>query len=343
MNTNPLLVRVTLPLLMLLAGCSQAPKPNSQPDWLLGQSTQYPASRYITGRGQADELAVAKDRARADLAKTFSVQVSEQSQDSSSFSQTDSATKGTVAKNALDVSRNISTRTEQVLKGVEIADTWQDPQTRVYYALATLSRAKAAASLRSQIADLDASTRAYLDQAQASNDLFVKIAAATHALSAQTERSGLQSELQVADITGRGIPPAWSLGKLQADRSALLARLTINAAADGKDAVAVQKLLAGALADAGFTVASAAGYTMTAHLEYAALQPRDGWYWISGTLQVTLDGAGQAHGVRRWELKVSASDPALAQQRLMDQVSSDLQNDIQSTVLDFASGNVGSH
>jgi hypothetical protein len=342
-NTHPLLVRVTLPLMLLLVGCSQAPKPNHQPDWLLGQSAQYPASRYITGRGQADELAVAKDRARADLAKTFSVQVSEQTRDSSSFSQTNSTAKGTLAKNALDVSRNISTRTDQMLSGVEIADTWQDPQTRIYYALATLSRAKAAASLRSQIADLDAGTRAYLDQAQASNDLFVKIAAATHALSAQTERAGLQSELRVADITGRGMPAAWSLGKLQADRSALLARLRINAVADGKDAVAVQKLLAGALADAGFTVADAADYTMNAHLEYAALQPRDGWYWISGSLQVTLDGAGQAHGVRRWELKVSGSDPALAQQRLMDQVAGDLQNDIQSTVLDFASGNTGTH
>jgi LPP20 lipoprotein len=341
-NTRALIICVTLPWL-LLAGCSQQPKPNSRPDWLLGQSTQYPASRYITGRGQADELAVAKDRARSDLAKTFSVRVSEQSKDNSSFSQTDSVAKGAVTKNTMDVSRNISTRTDQMLNGVEIADTWQDPQTREYYALAILQRAKAAASLRTQIADLDANTRAYLDQAQASDDLFVKIAAATHALTAQTERAGLQSELQVADITGRGVPSAWNLGKLQADRSALLARLTINAAADGKDAAAVKKLLAGALADAGFTVSDKADYTMTAHLEYAALQPRDGWYWISGSLQVSLDGTGRAHGVRRWDLKVSASDPALVQQRLMDQIAGDLQNDIQTTVLDFTSGNAGTH
>jgi LPP20 lipoprotein len=341
-NTRTLIVCVTLPWL-LLAGCSQAPKPNSRPDWLLGQSTQYPASRYITGHGQADELAVAKDRARSDLAKTFSVQVSEQSRDSSSFSQTDSAAKGTVTKNTMDVSRDISTRTDQMLNGVEIADTWQDPQTQVYYALAILERAKAAASLRSQIADLDASTRAYLGQAQASNDLFVKIAAATHALAAQTERAGLQSELQVADITGRGVPSEWNLGKLQADRAALLVRLRINAAADGKDTVAVQKLLAGALADAGFTVSDKADYTMTANLDYSAFQPRDGWYWITGSLQVTLNGAGQAHGVHRWQLKVSGSDPALAQQRLMDQVADDFQNDIQATVLDFASGNSDTH
>ncbi|MGH8399835.1 MAG: LPP20 family lipoprotein [Gammaproteobacteria bacterium] len=339
MNTRTLFVWMTLSLSILLAGCSQSPKPNAQPDWVLGQSAQYPASRYLAGRGQADELAVARDRARSDLAKIFSVKVSEQSKDVSSFSQTDSAAKGAATKNSLAVSRSVDTSTDQILNGVEIADTWQDPQTQVYYALAILSRAKADAALRAQIAGIDAGTRTYLAQAQASDDLLVKIAAATQAVDAQTERAGLQSELQVADIAGVGLPPAWSLGQLQADRSALLARLRINAAAEGKDAAAVQKLLAGALAGAGFTVGSDAGYTMTARLDYDALQPRDGWYWISGSLQVNLDGAGHAHGVRRWQLKVSASDPVLAQQRLMDQVANDLQTDIQSTVLKFASGN----
>ncbi|HEX5340456.1 MAG TPA: LPP20 family lipoprotein [Gammaproteobacteria bacterium] len=339
MNTRTLMVLMIVPLATLLtSGCSQAPKPDARPDWVQGQSVKYPSARFITGRGQADELSLAKDRARADLAKTFSMNVSEQSKDSASFSQTDAG-----EKNTLDASRNISIRTDQMLSGVEIADTWQDPQTRVYYALAMLSRAKADAALRAQIADLDAGTRAYLNQAQASNDLFVKIAAAGHAVDAQTERAGLQRELQVADITGRGMPPAWSLGKLQADKAALLARLKITAAATGADAVAVQKLLAGALADAGFTVNTSGDYTLTAHLDYTALAPRDGWYWISGSLQVTLDGAGQAHGIRRWALKVSGSDPALAQQRLMDQVASDLQRDIQPTVLGFASGNTLAH
>lgn len=338
MNKCALPVWMTIPLLALLVGCSQSPKPDARPDWLLGQSSQYPAARYLTGRGQADELPVAKDRARADLAKTFSVTVSEQSRDVSSFSQTDSAASATVTKNAMDVSRNISTRTHEVLSGVEISGTWQDPQTGVYYALATLSRAKADAALRTQIANLDANTRAYLDQAQHSSDLFVKIAAATHAVEAQQERAGLQSELQVVDITGRGMPPAWTLGKLQGDRAALLARLSIKALADGKDAATVQQALAGALAGAGFTVSDNADYTMTAHLGYDTLPPRDGWYWITGSLQVSLDGEGKAHGVRRWELKVSGSDPALAQQRLMAEVSRDLQNDIQATVLNFAGG-----
>jgi len=332
-----------LPLLLILvlgmlSACSQATKPDARPGWILGQDAKYPSSGYLLGRGQGDNLAIAKDRARADLAKNFSVNVSERLKDISAYTQGATAP----AKNSLDVSRSLSTRTDEMLLGVEIGETWQDPVTQEYYALAVLSRLKTDVALRQQISDLDASTRSYLNQAQANNDLFVKIANATRAVDAQTTRTGLQQELQVVDITGRGLPPIWPLGQLQADRSALLARLKISAAATGQDAATVQPILAGALANAGFTVTGSGDYTMTANLNYANLSLRgDGWYWITGTLQVTLDAnnGGQAHGIHRWEVKVSATDPQLVHQRLMDQVALDLDTDIQTTILSFADGN----
>jgi hypothetical protein len=331
-------IRVFMIAAMLsLTACNPAKPGGERPDWVNGNASQYPASTYLTGHGQSDNMATARDRARADLAKNFTVNVSEQSSDTSSYSQ-NSADAGP-AKNSLDVSRNINTRTEQVLSGVEIAQTWQDPKSLQFYALATLSRAKAAAALRQQIGDLDAGTAASLNQAQNSSDLFDKIAAAGEAVDSQQTRAGLQKELQVVDPSGMGIPSSWSLAKLQADRSALLKQLQIAPAADGRDADAVKKVLAGALSDSGFTVADGANYTMTADLEYSDLPPQGGWYWISGTLQVTMNGTdSRAHGVRRWDLKVSGSNKQLAQQRLMDQVAEYLQHDVQGTVLAFASG-----
>lgn len=329
-------------LLILLVGvftaCSQGTRPNAQPGWILGQDAKYPSSSYLLGRGQGENLAIAKDRARADLAKNFSVNVSEQLEDISTYTQ---STAGP-ANNSQDVSRSLSTRTGEMLRGVEIGETWQDPVTQVYYALAVLSRLKVDAALRQQISDLDASTRSYLNQSQASNDLFVKISNATRTVDAQTTRTGLQQELQVVDITGRGMPPVWPLGQLQADRSALLARLKISVAATGQDAAAVRPILAGALANAGLTVAAGGDYTMTANLNYANTALRgNGWYWITGTLQVTLESNNgeQAHGVHRWEVKVSATDPQLVHQRLMDQIALDLNTDIQATILSFADGN----
>jgi hypothetical protein len=328
---------LTVSAVTLLAACASTKPGDVRPDWVLGNSSQYPTSTYLVGKGQADDMAVAKDRARADLAKIFSVAVNEQSQDTSSYSQDSSAAGG--AKNTLDVNRNITTRTEQVMSGVEISDTWQDPKAQQYYALATLSRAKASAALRQQIGDLDAGTASYMNQAQNSSDLFDKISAASQAVDAQTARAALQRSLQVVDLSGQGMPSSWPLAKLQADRAALLKQMQVAAAADGRDAPAVQKVLAGALADSGFTVTDKSPYTMTAVLDYADLPPQGGWHWITGTLQVTLTGNdSRAHGVRRWDLKVSGTDQQLAQQRLMDQVAQDLQSDIQGTVLAFATG-----
>jgi hypothetical protein len=324
--------------ILSLAACNSAKPGSDRPDWVDGNASQYPASAYLTGHGQSDNMATAKDAARVDLAKIFSVNVSEQSSDTSTYSQGDA--NGTpTAKNSLDVSRNIKTSTDQLLNGVEISQTWQDPQSLQYFALATLSRAKAGAALRQQIGDLDAGTAASLNQTQNSSDLFDKIAAATQAVASQQTRTGLQKELQVVDPSGMGIPSSWSLAKLQADRSALLKQMQIAPAADGRDADAVKKVLGGALSDAGFTVAEGANYSMTANLDYSQLPPQGGWFWITGTLQVTMNGTdSRAHGVRRWDLKVSGSNKQLAQQRLMDQVAQYLQTDIQGTVLAFASG-----
>lgn len=328
---------LTVMVVTLLAACNGAKPGDVRPDWVMGNSGQYPAATYLVGKGQADNMAVAKDRARADLAKIFSVAVNEQTQDTSSYSQDSTVAAG--PKNTLDVSRNITTRTQQVMSGVEISDSWQDVASQQYYALATLSRAKASAALRQQIGDLDAGTASYMNQAQSSSDLFDKIAAASQAVDAQTARAALQHSLQVVDPSGQGIPSSWPLAKLQADRTALLKQMQVTAAADGRDAADVQKVLAGALADSGFTVVDKSPYTMTAVLDYADLQPQGGWYWITGTLQVTLTGNdSRAHGVRRWDLKVSGTDPQLAQQRLMDQVAQYLQSDIQGTVLAFATG-----
>ena len=329
---------LSLAVFLLLAACGMTKPQDAQPDWVTGTSAAYPSSSYLTGRGQADEVAVARDRARADLAKVFSVSISEQTKDTSSYSQTNAG--GTpVMQNTMDVSRNINTRTDQVLSGVSISDSWQDPKTHEYYALATLSRSQAAAALRQQIGDLDAGTTAYLNQAQNSSDLFDKITAAGQAVDAQQTRAGLQHALQVVDVTGMGMAPNWPLAKLQADRAALLKQFQVSAAAEGQKPQDVKKILAGALGDAGFTVAEGAPYTLTANLDTANLKPQGGWYWITGTLQVTLNGNGRAHGVRRWDLKVSGTDPQLAEQRLMDQVAQYLQSDIQGTVLGFASPN----
>lgn len=337
MMTKTLLFLATAPL--LLAACSHGTRPNTQaPAWVHGTSEHYPASRYLTGHGQADSLAVARDRARADLAKTFAVKINAQSDDTSTSTRTSAST----TDHTLKLKRHIATQTDALISGIRIVDSWQNPTTQSNYALAVLPRQKAATALRQQITELDDGTQSNLQSARASQDLLAKIAASNQAVALQTQRAKLQSKLRVVSIAGHGITPRWSLDTLKADRAALLKRVTVAGVAKGANADQVQPMLAGALADAGFTVQHSAHYTITATLDYKPLPPRNGWYWLTGTLTLAMSGQHQTHHTARWTLKTSATAANLARQRLLDQVNTILYKRLPTAVLEFASGSRGS-
>ncbi len=204
----------------LLAGCASQP---TVPDWISGDSAKYKSEQYLIGRGQASTQEEAKDRARADVAKVFQVAVVASSED---IQRSKSDASGAPHYEE-EASRQISTRTDKIISGIQIAELWQDPANGSYHVLAILPRLQAAASLRQQIGELDDATRNYIEQSRKEDDLFLKIAGASHALELQHEREALQKNLQVVDITGRGVEPQWNSGKLEADLGMLLKRVSI--------------------------------------------------------------------------------------------------------------------
>ncbi|HWP94146.1 MAG TPA: LPP20 family lipoprotein [Gammaproteobacteria bacterium] len=318
----------------LIAACAQTPRKPARPDWVDGVSTRYPADQYLIGRGQGSERATAMDRARADLAKNFAVLIQERTTDTQTFTSGGATDAGEAT---LEVARALETRTETVLRGTEVPEIWQDPATRSFHALAVLSRARAGQALRQEIQSLDDGTRAFLAQAQGTDDLFRKIAAARRALEAQRTRAGLQAMLQAVDLTGRGVPAPWTLGKLEADLAELMARVRVSATAEGRDRDDVARMLAGALAAQGMTVADEAPYRMSAALDYDFLPPRDGWHWVRGTLTVELRGAdGTVQGTRRWELKESATDRETARRRLYEKADALLRDNVRDVIFALA-------
>jgi len=204
---------------VFLVGCSSVP--SGPPDWVNGKSAKYPDNQYLVGRGQADAQEDARNRARADLAKILEVGISAKSSDVTSFS---SGAEG--AKTESQVSRSIATRTDQIVRGIQIPETWQDPQTKSTYALAVLPRSQAAMGLRADIDRLDAATRGYVAQARNAPDLLAQVASASKALDSQRERDAVQQTLQVVDVTGRGVEPEQNSGQLAADLAALLSACT---------------------------------------------------------------------------------------------------------------------
>ncbi len=324
-------------LVTLLAACATSPD-TTRPAWIDGPSKRWPASAWLVGRGQSPSRAIAQDRARADLAKNFSVRVAETSRDVTRYEGSQPSGKsatGTVRRSAR---REIETRTEQILRGVEIADLWRDPQTGEYHALAVLDRMQAAAGLREFIADRDAATAREIALAREAADPLTAARHATRAVRLQVSREEAQRLLKVVDPSGLGEPSRWQLEVLRSDRDALLARVRIRTRVVADPVGDLEPLLAGAVADAGFAAsADAAGYLLQARLELTPLIDEQGWHWYRGSLQLELLDLPDQHprGSVRWPVKVSARDAGTARQRVLDEIGKRLQQDLRQTVISF--------
>ena len=313
------------------AACASTP---TEPDWLNGESHRYPRNEYLIGRGEAPTREAAQDRARADIAKVFSVAVDAASMDTQN-AKVDTAGGVKLEQQA---SRSIATRTQQVIGGIQIADLWQDPTTKAFHALAVLPRLQTATRLRQQIDELDAGTRQRIAQSQQASDPLLKIAAAQSAVQSQQDRDALQKSLQIVDITGHGVESPWSSGKLKADRDALLQRVSISASVTGDAPAGTSEMVAGALAQAGFAPGTAdSPFLLQAQMPLTDLGMQEGWYWLRSSLTVVLmeRNGGKVRGTHVWSLKANAPTRAEALKRLMAQADSTLKQELQGAIIEM--------
>lgn len=307
----------------------------------MGETPRYQESEFLIGHGDGVTLEEAKDRARADLAKIFSVSIVAESSDVSMFKGEGGGHNQEHDRTEMSISRALNTRTDQIMQGVHIAEVWQDPRTNRHYALATLRRASAAMSLRQEINRLDDATAHSVERARNAIDLFDKIGAARQALDAQIARTAYQKSLKVVDRTGQGMPPSWTVERLRADLDDLLKRARIGVRL-GDDATGqLGKSVAGALAAAGVTeTRENPDYLVDARLDLVDLGRREGWHWVTGTLEVKFSEriTERIRGTKRWSIKASAQDAALARQRALDQVDQLLRKELGGAVMGFVVG-----
>jgi hypothetical protein len=319
--------------LSLLSGCASS-KP-STPDWITGDSARFSSAQYLIGRGQASTQEEAKDRARADVAKIFQVAVVASSED---LQRSKSGPTGT-PQYEQQASRSISTRTDQIISGIQIAELWQDPATKSYYALAVLPRLQTAASLRQQISQLDEATADHIGQSRKNSDLFLKIAAASQAVGTQRERESLQKSLQVVDLTGRGTASKWNSAMLQSDLDELLKRVKIAPRVTADSTSGLAEVLDGALANAGFMIETGQhpDFVLQARMELTDLGQQQGWYWQRGELEISLaeTSTGRVRGSRRWTVKSSATDRQSSVMRAMNQADAILKKELRTAIIDM--------
>jgi len=325
---------------LLLQACATATK--GKPDWINGNSVKYPNSQFLIGRGEHKKQSIARDRARADLAKIFQVAVNEQSSDIVKYSSK-TVGKDTISELTSEASRDISTRTEQIVEGVEIAELWQEPKTKTHHALAVINRLQASSRLRQAINGQDEVTREHLASAQQSQDLIAKIGAASRAVHTQIERDSNQRILKIINRSGVGVPPSYNLGKLINDRDSLVKRLRISVKASADDLGDSERLVSGALAKVGFShnKSGKANYLLDVQTRMQPLEDKEGWFWLRGTLDINLlDANSQAsRGSHRWDIKVSAQNEASAKKRARSEIDKILKDELKQTIISFGQPN----
>ncbi|MCF6179461.1 MAG: LPP20 family lipoprotein [Geopsychrobacter sp.] len=318
-------------LLLLSTGCTGP----VVPDWVNSEPVDYPASRYLIGRGEGDTAGLARDRARADLAKVFQVAVREISRDRLQWQQ-----GGGHEGLQSSVSRNISSHTSQVIRGVQIGRIWRPAKGNITHALAVLDRVQARQLLRAEIENLDAETAQNISRARGEETLPEKISAAYNALFAQLNRQHPQKMLQIVDVTGRGLPSPYALAKLSGDLEALLDRWQIGLLVERDELGGLKDILAGALGNAGIQYvadSASAPYLLKAALDADKLTTSDGWIWQRGTLRIMLleTASGKVIGAHQWPYKGSARQVDMVEIRTRAQLADMLAQDLLGVLVEF--------
>lgn len=308
----------------------------AQPKWISDSSLEYPNGLYLTGRGVGATAEEAQNRARGDLATIFEVRVEVVNENTTTVAK--SGKKEQVNKLS---TQQVSAKTDKVISGINIAQVWRDPVTADFHALAVLSRAQAGASLREELAKIDAGVQQQIEAAQAAKDPLLKIGALAHALETSVKRDGFQASLKVVDPSGRGVEAPISQASIQAMVDNTLKHVQISPeVAEDAGAQGFSSILKGGLAAAGFLASSSAeaDFVLVGKLTMNDLGRQSNWNWFRATVEVSLveKASGRVRGSKTWPVKASAQDAKTARSRALIEIEKLLKQELRSAIIEFA-------
>jgi len=235
MRRKILTVGVVLFVALGLAACAHGEK---RPDWTRGQfEKDYPNFRCMVGAGEAGDMQTAKDRARTEIAKQFSVKVEQLVQTLQDYT----GMEGRRGENWIlktTMSELTRTYTDETIAGIEIRESWVDPESGVCHALAVLERPKAAMRLEQRVIELDFEIKKLLKWSRESGDKFSKVRPLVKALEMVKEREIKNSQLAVVGPSGEGIGPEVSAAELNDELNRVLAALVVAVQVEGDAALA---------------------------------------------------------------------------------------------------------
>lgn len=324
---------VLLMLALMVAGCA-----SGQPDWTDdGKSKDFPSKRYFTGFGTSTNLDAAKSRAKSNLSDQFMKKAVEAAKAEAVALRRENSQVASLV-NSQRVHAIIKRRTDKIITGARIADTWLGLKTKNHYALAVFPRGQVAGNLRYEINRLDRATATYVKRSHRGDDMLRRIRSASIALDAQIARGAFHRIL--LETNKETAANQWQLTKLGADLDRLLKRVRISPQVIDDTTGTLLTSVQGALSSAGFHVNTddSSEFILDVRLTLEDLGVRDNWYWSRGVLRMTLKERASGHdrGTVSWSIKAAGRSNSDAEQRIANKSDSLLKRQIRASIIKFA-------
>ena len=231
-----------------------------RPDWVDGDSIQYPSSQYLTGVGYASDRKSAEDRARAEIAKIFYSRIDSRTRSYQEYLQTTSKGKSRTEETfSIDEITKVST--QKVLSGVRISNVYQETGPgSLFYALAVLDRDQSATILTDRIQELDQGIKGLLIKAKDEEDTLAKIKSLKKAVQNHILREAYDVELRIVSRSGAGISPPIHFTEIKSRLESILFRdFFIGVSVTGSRAGEIQEALVQGLNQQGFSISEDLG------------------------------------------------------------------------------------
>lgn len=290
-------------LSLLLAVLLPAPLParaEAPPDWVSASSPDYPKAAYLTGVGEGPTQDKAADKARAEIAKVFSLEVRARTQSSAR-----EVSDGAVSTYSQDVSDEVRTFTAKVVDGIEIARRWR-AEDGTHYALAVLDRAHALKVIGDKISAGDKEFAELSERLGKTEGKFSRIRLALRLVALGKARRRFNADYRFLNPEGKGVEaPAAYPDALASARKAVSA-VTVQVDAQGVSAPRVTTRLIDALSAYGLRATEKGGRApdvlVSAVADGRGLRPENlTWFRAKGSLTVKMSYGATGEAITSFE------------------------------------------
>ena len=230
-------------------------KKGKRPDWVDGESSEYPSSFYMTGVGYAPDRQTAENKARAEISKIFYSKINASNRAYEEYLQTTYKGKSKT-RESISIEDITKVSTQKVLSGVLIAQVYQQSRPeKLFYALAVLDREQSKRILRQKIEQLDGDIQKLLADSQMEKDKLFQIKNLNTCIEKYFIRQACNAELRIVSRSGEGIPPTVRFTEIKKQLTDILLRdFLIALSVKGTRSSDIREALVEALNKKGFSV-----------------------------------------------------------------------------------------